>query len=63
MRTYVYFFVFLHLEIPNAITELEIEHITEKATSPFHGEGLFKSEARGGLTPEDSFKPSKGNAE
>jgi len=46
----------LLFEIPNAISEDEIMHIKEKAV--FSTEGLFESIARGGLTPEDSFKPS-----
>ena len=37
-----------------------MEHILEKASNNYKSGGLFKSEARGGLTPEDSFKPSDG---
>lgn len=46
----------LLFEIPDAISEDEILHIKEKTN--FFTDGLFKSEARGGLTPEDTFKPS-----
>ena len=42
------------------MTEVEMEHILEKASNNYKSGGLFKSEARGGLTPEDSFKPSDG---
>eukprot|EP00111_Clytia_hemisphaerica_P018675 TCONS_00055202-protein len=47
----------LLFEIPNAITEDEILHIRERAK--FFTDGLIQSEARGGLTPMDNFKPSK----
>lgn len=50
-------FVLYFSEIPNAISEDEILHIKERAR--FFTDGLTQSEARGGLTPEDSFKPSK----
>ena len=42
------------------MTEVEMEHILEKASNNYKSGGLFKSEARGGLTPEDDFKPSDG---
>lgn len=60
MQCFPTLFMSSFLEIGDAITDSEMEHITTKATSPFYSEGLFKSEARGGLTPEDTFKPSTG---
>ncbi|XP_057291010.1 transmembrane prolyl 4-hydroxylase-like [Hydractinia symbiolongicarpus] len=54
----------LLFEIPNALSEDEMAHVLEKAMDPHYSGGLFASQAKGGLTPEDSFKPStaKGKA-
>ena len=54
------FLYFYLLEIPNALSDEEIDHVVEKAKNPNYSGGLFTSQARGGLTPEDTFKPSKG---
>lgn len=51
----------LLFEIPNALTEDEMDHILEKASNEYNSGGLEASQARGGLTPEDTFKPSKGS--
>ncbi|XP_065676544.1 transmembrane prolyl 4-hydroxylase [Hydra vulgaris] len=49
----------LLFEIPNALNDEEILHVIEKAKNPNYSGGMFSSQARGGLTPEDTFKPSK----
>lgn len=55
----------LLFEIPNAISEHEIDHIIALASNNYRSGGMVDSVAKGGLTPEDPFKPSayKGRAE
>jgi len=55
----------LLFEIPDAITDDEIDHIYAVADNQYRSGGLKQSKAKGGLTPEDPFKPSdyRGRAE
>jgi len=55
----------LLFEIPDAITDDEIEHIYAVSDNQYRSGGMQKSKAKGGLTPEDPFKPSsyRGKAE
>jgi len=48
----------LLFEIPDGITDDEIEHIQAVASNQYRSGGMHMSKAKGGLTPEDPFKPS-----
>lgn len=55
----------LLFEVEDAISDEEIEHIKAIAVNQYRSGGMVTSKAKGGLTPEDPFKPSdyRGRAE
>lgn len=48
----------LLFEINGGITDDEMEHIRAVAANQYRSGGMHESKAKGGLTPEDPFKPS-----
>ena len=53
-RAILIFIRSVHVEIPEFMTEEEVEDIKARAED----DGLFESRAKGGLTEPDFFKPS-----